>query len=127
MQRNVTAFENCPDANSKLLPTGVALLRPNAGLPVLSTTPLSAPALPTVPAMRADDAVRPDDRFQAIKGGLLVLEIRLGKNAVYTTLAGGRLSRINAEKRIVEAPPFDLDSLLDPDFTAGLTLWVSQL
>lgn len=35
-------------------------------------------------------------------------------------LAGGRLSRIDAENvRIVEAPPFDLDSLLDPDFTAG--------
>jgi hypothetical protein len=35
-------------------------------------------------------------------------------------LAGGRLNRIEAEQiRLIEAPPFDLDSVLDPDFTAG--------
>jgi hypothetical protein len=36
-------------------------------------------------------------------------------------LAGGRLNRLEADDlRIIEAPPFDLDAILDPHFTAGL-------
>jgi hypothetical protein len=36
-------------------------------------------------------------------------------------LSGGRLNRIDAERmRAIEAPPFDLQAILDPDFTAGL-------
>jgi len=36
-------------------------------------------------------------------------------------LSGGRLNRIDAvEIREISAPPFDLDAVLDPDFTAGL-------
>jgi hypothetical protein len=85
MQRNVTAFENCPDANSKLLPTGVALLTAKRRLAGFAYYAIKRASPTHSTAMRADDAVRPDDRFQAIKGGLLVLEIRLGKNAVYTT------------------------------------------
>jgi hypothetical protein len=35
-------------------------------------------------------------------------------------LKGARLSRIDAEEfREIVAPPFDLDAILDPDFTAG--------
>jgi hypothetical protein len=35
-------------------------------------------------------------------------------------LSGGRLNRIDAEKlRSINVPPFDLDAILDPDFTAG--------
>jgi hypothetical protein len=35
-------------------------------------------------------------------------------------LAGARLNRVDAEDlRLIEAPPFDLDSVLDPNFTAG--------
>ncbi len=35
-------------------------------------------------------------------------------------LAGGGLNRIDAEEvRTIEAPAFDLDAILDPDFTAG--------
>ena len=35
-------------------------------------------------------------------------------------LSGGRLNRIDVEElRTIDAPPFDLDAILDPDFTAG--------
>jgi hypothetical protein len=35
-------------------------------------------------------------------------------------LSGSRLNRIDAEQlRTIDAPPFDLDAILDPDFTAG--------
>lgn len=44
----------------------------------------------------------------------------IGVNGRLHYLRGGRLNRIDAEAvRAIEAPPFDLNAVLDPDFTAG--------
>jgi hypothetical protein len=44
----------------------------------------------------------------------------VGVNGQLHYLRGGRLNRIDAEQvRAIEAPPFDLEAVLDPDFTAG--------
>jgi hypothetical protein len=44
----------------------------------------------------------------------------VGINGHLHYLRGGRLNRIDADRlRLIEAPSFDLEAILDPDFTAG--------
>jgi hypothetical protein len=75
MQRNVTALENGSDAHCKLLPAGVALLATDCWLAGFAHYAIKRASPAHSSAMRANDAIRPDDRFQPIEGGLLILEV----------------------------------------------------
>lgn len=89
MQRDMAGLKYRSDAHGELLAAGVALLETNtraAGL-VLHASQWTRVADDA--AMRTNDAIRPDNRFQPIKCRLLVSEVRFGKNARHRRTPSG--------------------------------------
>jgi len=76
-QRNMARFEDGSDLDSKGLAAFVALADADASRVTLHQTNARWVG---VAAMRADDAVCPNSRFNIVVSGLFIVEVAIGKN-----------------------------------------------
>jgi hypothetical protein len=80
MQRYVARFEDGSDADGKLLSASIALFETQPFATLLILHALKAAGASLCPAMRADNAIGPNDRFQLIESRSLVCEVGLLEN-----------------------------------------------